>query len=271
MESLDSLYMEERNRRSKELFNKLECELSVGESLKLSRYIHDIVNPVWKQVIYEGYPTMYDVSNTGSIRNRTTGIILKQKMNRGGYMMFNLCLFSKVHTVTIHKLVAEAFIENPECKLTVNHINGNKTINWVGNLEWMTIKENIQHSIETGLAGRIGIENPNNRYPIEVIHQVCKLLEDGKNPAAIARTLNVNSSLPGNIKRGKLWQDIASQYNIPKPISNKRPDELKEFITELIYAGYSNREIVQMTGLPDTEHEREYVGLFRKRLIRKTT
>ena len=134
----------------------------------------------------------------------------------------------------------------------------------------MTPQENVQHAIETGLRGSKGVTNGNNKYSEDIIHQVCKLLEEGKSQVEISKMLDVNNSLCGNIKRGKLWRDISNQYNIPKPVSNLRSDELKNNITKLIHEGFTNREIVQKTGLPDTEFEREYVSLFRRRLLKRS-
>lgn len=260
-----------KNEASHEMFDKPYALLEIAEHQLVNEYIHDLDHPVWKPVSYNGITTVYDISNTGDVRNRTTGLILKQKVNKDGYMMFNLCPGdgSKV-TITIHKLVATAFIPNPENKPVVNHKNGKKDFNWYKNLEWATYQENTQHAMKTGLAPKDGTDNPNNKYDEDIIHTVCKLLEDGHTSTKISKMLGISVTLPENIKRGKLWKEIASQYKIPEPVSVKRSDELKAYMEELIYAGYTNREIVQASGLPDTEHEREYVGLFRRRLLKKT-
>lgn len=260
-----------KNEISLEMYDKSYESLEIAERQMVDDYIHDLDYPVWKHISHRGMTTVYDISNLGDVRNRITGLTLKQKVNKDGYMMFNLCPGdgSKV-TVTIHKLVATAFIPNPENKPVVNHKNGKKDFNWYKNLEWATYQENTQHAMKTGLAPKDGVDNPNNKYDEDIIHTVCKLLEDGHTPTKISRMIDVSVTLPENIKRGKLWKEIASQYNIPEPVSVKRSDELKAYMEELIYAGYTNREIVQASGLPDTEHEREYVGLFRRRLFKKT-
>jgi hypothetical protein len=55
----------------------------------------------------------------------------------------------KARTIEIHRLVAEAYIPNPEGKPQINHIDEVKTHNWIGNLEWATAKENVNHGTRT--------------------------------------------------------------------------------------------------------------------------
>lgn len=97
---------------------------------------------------------IYEVSNLGRIRrlSRITtridggttflkGYVLKQMMDRDGYMLVNLS--SK--TFRVHRIVAKTFKPNMDSSLQVNHIDGNKANNHVSNLEWCTSKENVQH------------------------------------------------------------------------------------------------------------------------------
>lgn len=101
----------------------------------------------WKDI--DGYVGMYQVSSDGRVRRN--GHILKPRIDRGGYA--NVCLSrqSKMKTFKVHRLVAIAFIPNPENKSTVNHKDGNKRNNCVANLEWATHSENIIHANKTGL------------------------------------------------------------------------------------------------------------------------
>jgi hypothetical protein len=86
----------------------------------------------------------YDISNFGNVRNNKTGKVLKLCI-KAGYLNISLTneLFKKNYKV--HRLVALAFIENPENKLEVNHKDKNKLNNHVNNLEWMTRQENNIH------------------------------------------------------------------------------------------------------------------------------
>lgn len=259
-----------KNEASHEMFDKPYALLEIAERQLVNEYIHDLDHPVWKPITVKGMSTIYEISNTGSIRNVITGTIRKPTEVWSGYLKINFYKNAKCVTVLIHRLVAESFVPNPNNLPVVNHKNGVKTFNWYKNLEWCTQQENTQHAIDKGLSLRSGTDNPNNKYDEDIIHTVCKLLEDGHTPTKISKMIDVSVTLPENIKRGKLWKEIASQYKIPEPVSVKRSDELKAYMEELIYAGYTNREIVQASGLPDTEHEREYVGLFRRRLLKKT-
>ncbi len=102
----------------------------------------------WKPI--NEYPT-YVVSNTGKVKNTTTGTILKQYINKKGYCGIGIRVNGKSMYIKVHRAVAKAFISNPDNKPTVNHIDGNKSNNLVHNLEWATYSENMQHAFDNGL------------------------------------------------------------------------------------------------------------------------
>ena len=79
---------------------------------------------------------------------------LKQRKNNCGYMLVTLFKNGKRFDKTVHRLVAQAFISNPENKTQVNHIDEEKTNNHVSNLEWVTAKENTNHGTRNERAGK---------------------------------------------------------------------------------------------------------------------
>ena len=99
---------------------------------------------IWKNI---DEALNYEVSNTGLIRNKNSGKILKGRLSKSGYLQVSIKIdktgsFSNRY---IHRLVATYFISNPENKREVNHKDGNKENNNVENLEWMTSSENQIH------------------------------------------------------------------------------------------------------------------------------
>ena len=96
----------------------------------------------WKSIA--GYEELYEVSDLGRVKSLGYGKekILKSGKNTCGYLYVNLHKDGHVKTVRIHRTVATAFIPNPNNLETVNHKDEVKTNNTVGNLEWMSIKDN---------------------------------------------------------------------------------------------------------------------------------
>lgn len=117
----------------------------------------------WLPVV--GFEGFYEVSNTGKLRGverkvlgsgkqhtRTAaGKDKKLYVGMTGYPVAQLCRNGKQRLRPIHRLVAEAFIPNPNNYPVVNHLDGNKLNNNVSNLEWCTYKRNSVHAVEIGL------------------------------------------------------------------------------------------------------------------------
>ena len=82
----------------------------------------------------------YSVSNEGEVRNDKTGRILKPRKGTSGY--YQIMLGRKTSPLYVHRLVAKAFIENPNNLPQVDHINGDKTDNRVENLRWLSVSDN---------------------------------------------------------------------------------------------------------------------------------
>lgn len=91
------------------------------------------------------------ISDKGRIFSTIRNKFLGHKCNKSGYVRVSIVRDGKRSLVGAHRLIAEAFIDNPENKRCVNHIDGNKSNNNASNLEWVTHKENTAHAIKNGL------------------------------------------------------------------------------------------------------------------------
>lgn len=107
---------------------------------------------VWKQVV--GYEGLYEVSDLGRLKNVKTKYITDGHRSQSGYAVTGLRMNNKSKASFLHRLVAIAFIENPENKPCVNHKNGLRHDNRVINLEWATVRENIVHGYGLKKSGK---------------------------------------------------------------------------------------------------------------------
>lgn len=99
-----------------------------------------------------GYEGLYKISNRGNVFSHNKDGIMKP-LTKKGYLMIRLSKDGKERVFFVHRLVAQAFIPNPENLATVNHKDFNKTNNDVRNLEWMSAVDNVKHARENGRYG----------------------------------------------------------------------------------------------------------------------
>ena len=110
---------------------------------------------IWKDI--KGYEGLYQISNYGEVKSleKKAGFstrkekILKQHLDKDGYVKVYLCKNNKVKFLSVHRLIAEAFIPNPNNFPQINHKDENKQNNKIENLEWCTCKYNINYGTRT--------------------------------------------------------------------------------------------------------------------------
>lgn len=152
----------------------------------------------WKPV--KGFENYYEVSNLGNIksiiptqlrsRNRPSTKkekIFKQRLSKEGYYRTALTVNNKVSYLLVHRIVAEAFIPNPNNYPVVNHIDGNKLNNHVSNLEWTTSSLNQKHAYDTGLKKK--------KISLEQRLEIIELRKQGLTYFKIAEKFNVSYQL----------------------------------------------------------------------------
>jgi hypothetical protein len=174
----------------------------------------------WKSI--EGFEGLYEVSDLGRVRSLDRmhprqypikGCIISQRMgggrNHNKYPTITITRVNpKIRTdKLVHRLVAMAFIPNPENKPEVNHKDGDKTNNKVNNLEWSTRKENVRHSSENGLLMTNGAHF-NAILNLEQVKEIKIKLANGFKRSALAKEYNIGYATISLIGTGKQWKHV---------------------------------------------------------------
>lgn len=228
--------------------------------------IEEFVSEKWVPIKYNGKETKFLISTFGRVANSERCLIkaLCRRGRKGGeYKCVRLWINGKVISFSVHRLVAEAFIPNPENKPQVNHIDGNKFNNKLWNLEWVTQEENMRHAIATGLMKPPG-KGENARHVIyspEDVHKVCKLIEEHLSISEIAKRLNVSKAFIKGIRYNGNWEEIRSKYEMPEthPHTCYTKEQI-DAINFMLDKGIHNKaEIIKETGLPDNNTTRSYI------------
>ncbi len=164
------------------------------------------MDEIWKR--FED--SKYFISNFGKIKNENTGRILKQCFSNDGYLIVCLYIRKKQKTFCVHKLVAEAFIGKCLGGKEVNHIDGTKINNYIGNLEYITHKENIRHAHKMGLLhNNKGEGNGNSKFSDKDIVRIRKIYKESKIPQRkLAKRYGVCRQTISYIVANKTWSHV---------------------------------------------------------------
>lgn len=126
----------------------------------------------WKSIV--GYEGLYEISNEGNVRslfqrsNRWKPGILKPQKDKDGYLQVKLCKDGKGKVMKVHRLVAQAFIPNPLNLETVNHKDENKQNNAVSNLEWLSMKDNLNYGTHNQRVAEANVNHPKKSKPVQM-------------------------------------------------------------------------------------------------------
>ncbi len=179
----------------------------------------------WKAVI--GYEGRYEVSNLGRVRSKTriaqrwnailclSGRVLKPRRSKAGthgkgYPNVALSANGEVHCHTIHRLVAEAFIPNPENRPWINHKDGDKYNCHIYNLEWVTRRENELHAIRLGLCNQ-GINNASAKLTeVQVIEIRSRYVPGKVTYEQLGREYGMAGGTIRDIVTRKTWKHLST-------------------------------------------------------------
>lgn len=168
---------------------------------------------IWKEI--KGFENEYEISNLGNLRSKERKVNhyrsgffrfyksqpKKTRIGNDGYFKCSLKKDGQRFDFRVHRLVAEAFLENKENKKIINHINGIKTDNRVENLEWCTESENTAHAVKNRLIKTKLTDN-----------QVLEIFKSKLSNRKLGKQYGVNGSIIWRIKNKKAYKHLWQQH-----------------------------------------------------------
>lgn len=187
----------------------------------------------------------YRVSNFGKVYSYKSNKFLKQTEQTCGYLTYGSYLGS------VHRLVVKTFLGEIPKGLVVNHIDGNKKNNYIGNLEITTYSDNLKHAFSLGLACNKGSLNSQAKLTERDILCMYKLFESGFNNNSVAGKFGLHDRYISLIRHGKRWKHVYDSYGkiFPKSFSYKYSPETLLYARTLILTGETNLRISEITGI----------------------
>lgn len=176
---------------------------------------------VWRPVV--GYEGSYEVSDLGNVRSVDRKVLypfpgtkkmakrffLGKKLilcpDKDGYLTACLSINQNREKARVHRLVADAFIPNPENKPHVNHLNSNVTDNRVKNLEWCTPLENTAHLIKHGKGLPRGDNHHNSKLSYKDVEIIKDRINNGETYTSVAKTYNCHYGTISRLYNGITW------------------------------------------------------------------
>ncbi len=158
----------------------------------------------WKPV-----NSFIEVSADGDVKSH--GKLVKGEICANGYKRIHVSDEGIDFKYLVHRLVAEAFIANPENLPCVNHKDGNKQNNAADNLEWCSYSDNQKHAYRTGLKSAKGVLNSQHKLTevqVKEIRSSYVKRSQGRNSRDLAKKYNVNPKTILDIVNGKLWAGV---------------------------------------------------------------